>query len=59
MFSKKEIIVAITITLAVLAAIVGIAIAIASCCEGTFEFDTVSWVANPANPASPVHSILP
>ena len=59
MFTKKEIIVAIAITLAVLAAIVGIAFAIAACCEGTVEFDTVSWVANPANPASPVHSILP
>ena len=59
MFSKKEIIVGIAITVAVLVAIVGISIAIAACCEGTVEFDTVSWVANPANPASPVHSILP
>ena len=59
MFTKKEIIVGIAITVAVLVAIVGISIAIAACCEGTVEFDTVGWVANPANPASPVHSILP
>ena len=58
MITKKEITITIIVALVVIALIVALAFALNACFGDTDSFNTAQWVANPANPASPLHSVL-
>lgn len=58
MFTKKDITISIIVALVVVALIVALAFVLNACFGDTGSFSTAQWVANPVNPASPLHSVL-